>query len=107
MAVTRKPRPASQPSEAIVQRLISKGGSAADRPTDAPTAVLVRFPASMLAEIDAAVQRRRPVRISRQSWIIEACLVRLQQETPSMSRDHRIRINPGQAKKGDSDADQA
>jgi hypothetical protein len=84
MAVTRKPRPASQPSEAIVQRLISKGGSAAaDKPTDALTAVLVRFPASMLAEIDAAVQRRRPVRISRQSWIIEACLVRLQQETPA------------------------
>ena len=78
------PGPASQPSEVIVQRLISKGGSvAADKPTDALTAVLVRFPASMLAEIDAAVQRRRPVRISRQSWIIEACLVRLQQETPA------------------------
>ena len=65
MAVTRKPRPASRPSEAIVQRLISKGGSvAADKPTDALIAVLVRFPASMLGEIDAAVQRRRPVRIS-------------------------------------------
>ena len=84
MAVTRKPRAASQPSEAIVQRLISKGGSAAaDKPPDALTAVLVRFPASMLAEIDAAVQRRRPVRISRQSWIIEACLARLQQKTPA------------------------
>ena len=92
MAVTRKPRPAFQPSEAIVQRLISKGGSAAaDKLTDALTAVLVRFPASMLAEIDAAVQRRRPVRISRQSWIIEACLVRLQQEPqhePGPSHPH-------------------
>jgi hypothetical protein len=75
MAIARRPKPANQPDEAVIQQLISKGGSVATaKPArDAATlsSILLRIPPNMLARIDAAVQRRRPVRISRQSWIIE------------------------------------
>jgi hypothetical protein len=82
VAVTRKPK---RPDEAMVQRLIHKGGSVA---TDKPShdngsefsPVILRIPSDMLARIDAAVQRRRPVRISRHSWIIEALHERLSRE---------------------------
>jgi hypothetical protein len=83
MAITRKPRPAQQPDESAVQQLISKGGTiatAAQPPADAPpeySSVLLRIPSDMLAQIDASVKRRRPVRISRQAWIIEALHERL------------------------------
>jgi hypothetical protein len=81
MAVSRKPK---RPDEAVVQRLINKGGTVA---TDKPPRddvnlfpVLLRIPPDMLARIDAAVRRRRPVRISRQAWIIEALHERLNRE---------------------------
>jgi hypothetical protein len=85
MAIARKPKPARQPDEATVQQLIKKGGSAASaaksESTDAKlTPVLLRIPSDMLANIDAAVQRRRPVRISRQAWIIETLQQRLKRE---------------------------
>jgi hypothetical protein len=76
MAIARKPKPAKQPDEATVQQLISKGGSVA-APTQPDTdeeelvPVLVRMPKGMRTRIAAAVMRRRPVRISRHSWIIE------------------------------------
>jgi len=83
MAIARKPKPAKQPDEAIVQQLINKGGSVASAPKlergGAELApVLLRIPSDMLAKIDAAVQRRRPVRISRQAWIIETLQQRLE-----------------------------
>ena len=86
MAIARKPKPARQPDEATVQRLISKGGSVAApatsserrEPETAP--VLIRIPKDMLAEIDAAVQRRRPVRIARTAWILETLQERLKRE---------------------------
>ncbi len=86
MAIARKPKPAQQPDEAAVQQLISKGGSVAltaqPENTDAKlTPVLLRIPSDMLANIDAAVQRRRPVRISRQAWIIETLQQRLERES--------------------------
>jgi hypothetical protein len=80
MAVTRKPK---RPDEASVQRLINQGGTAAaDKPPhdDSLFPVLLRLPADMVAQIDAAVRRRRPVRISRQAWIIEALHERLSHE---------------------------
>jgi len=86
MAIARKPKPPQQPNEAAVQQLISKGGSvapaSASPPEDTPaySPVLVRIPSDMLADIDAAVKRRRPVRISRQAWIIEALHERLSRE---------------------------
>ena len=85
MAITRKPKPASVPDEAAVQKLISKGGSvAASTPASEAasqyTSVLLRLPTDMLAEMDAAVKRRLPVRISRQAWIIEALQEHLARE---------------------------
>lgn len=85
MAIVRKPKPAKQPDEATVQQLISKGGSVAVPATPGRveaelSPVLLRLPSDMLAKIDAAVQRRRPVRISRQAWIIEALQERLTRE---------------------------
>jgi hypothetical protein len=81
MAVTRKPK---RPDEASVQRLINKGGTTATAiPSDDDAnlfPVLLRLPADMVAQIDAAVRRRRPVRISRQAWIIEALHERLSHE---------------------------
>jgi hypothetical protein len=85
MAIARKPKPAKQPDEATVQRLISKGGTVSaglkpERGEAELSPVLLRIPSDMLAKIDGAVQRRRPVRISRQAWIIEALQQRLTRE---------------------------
>ncbi len=82
MAVTRKPK---NPDEATVQRLINKGGTVATTkpPADETnlSPVLLRIPSDMLQQIYAAVLRRRPVRISRQAWIIEALHERLTRES--------------------------
>lgn len=83
MAITTKPKPKNQPNETAVQKLISKGGSVAAQPLDDEeqfSSVLLRIPVDMLASIDASVKRRRPVRISRQAWIIEALHERLTRE---------------------------
>jgi hypothetical protein len=85
MAIARKPKPAKQPDEATVQQLISKGGSVAapatpERGEPETSPVLIRIPKDMLAEIDAAVLRRRPVRITRTAWIIETLQDRLQRK---------------------------
>ncbi|MGH8549655.1 MAG: hypothetical protein ACRERU_13850 [Methylococcales bacterium] len=85
MAITKKPRANPQPDEAKVQALINKGGSVAatePEPEAEPefSSVLLRLPVDMLQEIDASVKRRRPVRISRQAWIIEALHERLKAE---------------------------
>jgi hypothetical protein len=85
MAIARKPKPARQPDEAAVQRLISKGGSVAapatrHRAEPETSPVLIRIPKDMLAEIDAAVERRRPVRIARTAWILETLQERLKRE---------------------------
>jgi hypothetical protein len=81
MAITRKPKAAQAADEATVQQLISKGGSVATPtgPDNEPKLlpVLLRIPSDMVAQIDAAVKRRRPVRISRIAWIIEALNERL------------------------------
>ncbi len=86
MAVISKPKPKAQPDEATVQSLISKGGSVAaagagqGAQEDEYTQVLVRLPASMLAQIDARAKRRKPVKIARNTWMIEAFYERLQND---------------------------
>lgn len=88
MAITSKPKPKNQPDETAVNKLISKGGSvAAPQLDDEPqySSVLLRLPVDMLADIDASVKRRRPVRISRQAWIIEALHERLTREAKDMT----------------------
>ena len=83
MAITGKPKSKPSSDEADVQKLINKGASVAKgQPDDGEkfSSVLLRIPRDMLAEIDASVKRRLPVRISRQAWIIEALHERLVQE---------------------------
>lgn len=83
MTVTTKPKSKKQPEEDKVQALINKGGSVATMEQEAKrrfSSVLLRIPIDMLQEIDESVKRRRPVRISRQSWIIETLHERLKAE---------------------------
>jgi hypothetical protein len=87
MTVTAKPKPKARPDEVTVQSLISKGGSVAAAAEgqqgpreDEYTQVLVRLPAAMLAEIDARAKRRKPVKIARNTWMIEAFYSRLQND---------------------------
>ncbi len=84
MTVTTKPKATKQPDEAAVQKLINKGGSVAAKQSDDEqqfSSVLLRIPVDMLAKIDESVKQRRPVRISRQAWIIEVLHERLTRET--------------------------
>jgi hypothetical protein len=84
MTVTTKPKAKARPDEATVQGLISKGGSVAAAGEghgpreDEYTQVLVRLPVAMLAQIDTSAKSRKPVKIARNTWMIEAFYSRLQ-----------------------------
>lgn len=82
MTITTKPKQKIRPNESEVQKLINKGGSVAstEQADNEPeyTSVLVRFPNDMLKQIDAAAKQRRPVKVSRNSWILESCYEQLQ-----------------------------
>ncbi|MDR3628860.1 MAG: hypothetical protein P4L42_00845 [Desulfocapsaceae bacterium] len=89
MTITTKPKTSRKPDEAIVQKLINKGGSVAAATPEKSTqlsSVLLRIPADMLAQIDASVKRRHPIRISRQTWIIEALYARLRAEEKDIDK---------------------
>jgi hypothetical protein len=79
MAITRKPKSSINPATAVnVDALINKGGKPAQQPSDgAATPVIVRLPAEMLAQVDAAVAAR-PIRTPRHTWILEAIHEKLQ-----------------------------
>ena len=77
--------PAKPPrNRADIDAVISRGGSApADAaPTEPPDRlqkVLLRIPASMLADVDKAVGRL-PVPMPRNKWILTALVEKLQRE---------------------------
>jgi len=84
MAITRKPKAATESGPIVdINALIHKGGSVAgseaQQRTEKHAAVVLRIPAEMLAQVDTAVQRR-PVRIPRHTWIMEAIIEKLKQE---------------------------
>lgn len=69
MAIVPKPKV----NEADITKLIEKGGSIAeDKPQKEFYNTVLRIPAELMEPIDASIKRRRPVRISRNQWIIEA-----------------------------------
>lgn len=75
MAVTSKPKPKPSLNDAAVEKLIVKGGTVPnDHITDGEksVSVLIRLPASMLSNVDALVKNRKPIRITRQTWLLEA-----------------------------------
>jgi hypothetical protein len=82
MAIAKKPSrspapTAIDPEEKKIQELISRGGSqpTTTPPPEAavksPTPILLRIPAEMVGQLDAAL-KARPVRLPRHTWILEA-----------------------------------
>ena len=80
MAVTRKPNVVP---EHAIEALIAKGGSVAT-PEPAPLAagvklVPVRIDATLLTRIDRAVQAQ-PIKIPRNTWVLQAILEKLERD---------------------------
>jgi hypothetical protein len=85
MAITRKPKavPGSVVDiDALIHRGGSIAGSEAPQRSDRPAPVVLRIPADVLTQVDTAVQRR-PVRIPRHTWIMEAIVEKLEREHAS------------------------
>jgi hypothetical protein len=87
MAITRKPKAATGSGPVVdIDALIHKGGSVAGNETPQRTEkhapVVLRIPAEVLVQVDAAVQRRS-VRIPRHTWIMEAIVEKLEREQTS------------------------
>jgi hypothetical protein len=86
MAVTRKPK-TSVAAESVVDvdALIRKGGTVAGQETkapkeqDKPSPVILRIPSELLERIEQARQKR-PVRIPRHTWLLEAVVEKLERE---------------------------
>jgi hypothetical protein len=87
MAITRKPRATPGLGPVVdIDALIHKGGSVAGsevpQRSERHAPVVLRSPADVLAQVDTAVQRR-PVRIPRHTWIMEAIVEKLEREQAS------------------------
>ena len=84
-AVTRKPGADTPPAgEEAIAAFISKGGSIPHEPSPAEeerteARINFRLPGDMLAEVDAAIKHRR-IRISRNTWLLEAVQEKLDRE---------------------------
>ena len=82
MAITRKPKAAATTAvnvDELINRGGRPGGQAAETTDDATTAVVLRIPAAMLEQIDAAV-KARPIKTPRHRWILEALHEKLSRE---------------------------
>lgn len=64
--ITPDPQPSAEPSKP-------------EKVDEEMTPVTLRVPADILAEVDASAKKRRP-RCSRNSWILEAMLEKLERE---------------------------
>jgi len=83
-AVSRKPKPREQVDEAEIAALVHQGGSIAKAAVDSDESekmrvVNLRLPEEMLAEVDALLKQRR-VRVSRNTWFLEAIVEKAQRE---------------------------
>jgi hypothetical protein len=93
MAITRKPKPSAAEGHVDVEALINKGGSIA-KPEAAPgpdpestLRVPLRIPLDIVGEVDDSCRARR-VRTSRNHWILEAIVEKLEREqVQTASRD--------------------
>lgn len=79
MAVSRKPAAAAN-VEAFIREggSVTQGSQANGDETDVK-GLKLRLPGELLAEVDAAVKRRRPAP-SRHQWILEAIYEKLERE---------------------------
>jgi hypothetical protein len=85
MAIARKPKGQAAPT-VDVEALINRGGSAAGSPSPeaevkTSTPILLRIPAEMMGQLDAAL-KARPVRLPRHTWILEAIHEKLSRDLP-------------------------
>ena len=82
--MSQKPQPREQVNEAERTARVYPGrsratpSSSSDR-TGTVRVVIVRLPEDMLAEIDALLKQRR-VKVSRNTWFLEALVERIQRE---------------------------
>ena len=87
-AISRKPAAGRSADEEAISAFISKGGSVPhDPPPDderAEARINFRLPGDMLAEVDAAIRQRR-IRISRNTWLLEAVQEKLDREAGQAS----------------------
>src|SRR5687768_4522595 len=86
MAITRKPKPvATAESSVDVDALINKGGSIAKPEAssafepEGTARVPLRIPSNLVGEVDDSCRARR-VRTSRNHWILEAIVEKLERE---------------------------
>jgi len=86
MAIARKPKASPAAKSALdIDELISRGGSpkaaTAEQTTDQGTVpVVLRIPAAMLQDIDAAV-KAQPIKTPRHRWLLQAIHEKLLRET--------------------------
>jgi hypothetical protein len=82
-AVSRKPKPREQVDEVEITALVHQGGSIAKSAVsdeiEKMRVVNLRLPEEMLAEVDALLKQRR-VRVSRNTWFLEAIVEKAQRE---------------------------
>jgi len=83
-AISRKPGAETPADEEAISAFISKGGSVPhgttpDAEERAEARINFRLPGDMLAEVDAAIRQRR-IRVSRNTWLLEAVQEKLDRE---------------------------
>lgn len=88
-AVTRKPGADTPADEEAIAAFISKGGSIPNEPPPdeeerTEARINFRLPGDMLAEVDAAIRHRR-IRISRNTWLLEAVQEKLDRDAGKAS----------------------
>jgi hypothetical protein len=88
MAITKKPATVSAPS---LEDLIARGGTNAVTDAEDPYGVRTHFvqmrlTASTIARIDAA-RVRRPVRVPRHMWLLEAIAAKLASDEAAAGRE--------------------
>jgi|RhiMetStandDraft_8_1073273.scaffolds.fasta_scaffold227092_1 hypothetical protein len=87
-AISRKPAAGAHADEEAIAAFISKGGSFPhDPPLDderTEARINFRLPGDMLAEVDAVIKQRR-IRISRNTWLLEAVQEKLDREAGQAS----------------------
>lgn len=82
--MSQEPKPHEQVDEAKIAALVRRDGSIVEASafsdeTEEMRVVNVRLPEDMLAEVDALRKQRR-VRVSRNTWFLEAIVEKTQRE---------------------------
>lgn len=77
MPIAKKPTKTEKKSESEINAVISKGGSVAKENKSENQKILIRIPSSLLDRVDTDLDSR-PLKTSRNTWILEAILEKLE-----------------------------